>query len=283
MRADVNTDPLDIDGIRPTNAAALAEGFTALPNWIIRETELTRNALLVLLALAGRANASGYCFPSHQTIAREARCSPASVKRAIGELITAGFVSTEHRIRPGDGGYTSNGYAVNLNPSGAVAHSELSPQDGSSPRAIPQLTVSYPPAHSELAEEEPDEEEPGEEHTPSRAAARGVLEAAWTTFWEMYPRHVGKQDAKKAFEKAARTVDPETIVDAAARFASDPNLPEKQFIPHPGTWLRQGRWDDEPLPPRARQLTHRDQTMMGELQWAHDYEQQQRHRLEIEA
>lgn len=88
------------------------------------------------------------------------------------------------------------------------------------------------------------------EDTPSRADARGVIDAAWETFWELYPRKVGKQDARKAFVKAARTVDAEVIVGGAARLAEDPNLPDKEFIPHPATWLRQGRWEDEPLPAR---------------------------------
>lgn len=73
-------------------------------------------------------------------------------------------------------------------------------------------------------------------------------------FWQAYPRKVGKEAARKAFTKACTKVDADLVVTGALRFSFDPNLPgpnERQFIPHPATWLNEGRWDDEPLPPRA--------------------------------
>ncbi|PRB01783.1 helix-turn-helix domain-containing protein [Microbacterium sp. MYb64] len=69
-------------------------------------------------------------------------------------------------------------------------------------------------------------------------------------FYLIYPRKVGREAARKAFEKAVKQATPEAVIEGARRFASDPNLPDKQFIPHPATWLNAGRWDDEPLPPR---------------------------------
>ena len=70
-------------------------------------------------------------------------------------------------------------------------------------------------------------------------------------FWSLAPRKVGKDKARSKFAAAVRRAgDPEIIIDGMRRFANDPNLPEKRFIPHPATWLEGGRWDDEPLPPR---------------------------------
>ena len=70
-------------------------------------------------------------------------------------------------------------------------------------------------------------------------------------FWSLVPRKVGKDKARTKFAAAVRRAgDPQIIIDGMRRFASDPNLPEKKFIPHPATWLEAGRWDDEPLPPR---------------------------------
>ncbi len=77
-----------------------------------------------------------------------------------------------------------------------------------------------------------------------------VVRSGFAEFYMAYPRKVGKEAARKAFEKAAKTADPGAIVEAARRYAADPNLPEKQFIPHPSTWLGRGSWEDEPLPPR---------------------------------
>lgn len=69
-------------------------------------------------------------------------------------------------------------------------------------------------------------------------------------FWEAYPRRVGKKTAQARFTAACKRATPETIIAGARRLANDPNLPEKQFIPHPSTWLSRDGWEDEPLPPR---------------------------------
>jgi hypothetical protein len=68
-------------------------------------------------------------------------------------------------------------------------------------------------------------------------------------FWEHYPRKVGRQDAQRAWDKARRKVNPGTIQAAVERMATDPNLPDAQFIPHASTWLNRGGWDDAPYPP----------------------------------
>jgi len=87
--------------------------------------------------------------------------------------------------------------------------------------------------------------------SPAAPATVRVPTGAFDTFWSAYPRKVGKDAARRAFDKAARRVGHDTITAGAYRFAADPNLPAKEFIPHPATWLNAGRWDDEPLPPRT--------------------------------
>ncbi len=95
---------------------------------------------------------------------------------------------------------------------------------------------------------------------PSTAVEVARIPGAFDAFWNAYPRKVGKVEAKKVFDAKARSVPASTIIDGALRLASDPNLPETQFIPHPATWLRRGGWDDEPLPARTngRQATTDD-------------------------
>ena len=53
-----------------------------------------------------------------------------------------------------------------------------------------------------------------------------------------------------------RLATPEEILQGATRFASDPNR-VPTFTPHPATWLNQGRWSDEPLPPRTPEVALR--------------------------
>lgn len=66
-------------------------------------------------------------------------------------------------------------------------------------------------------------------------------------FWKEYPRKVGKDAAKRAFEKAIKKADIETLVTAVQRqkCGTQWTRDNGQYIPHPATWLNQGRWQDE--------------------------------------
>ena len=77
-------------------------------------------------------------------------------------------------------------------------------------------------------------------------AAPAALDRAFDKFWVVYPRKVGKQDAKKAFLRLA----PDdallnTILTAASRQAKMEQWSEPRYIPHPATWLNGRRWEDE--------------------------------------
>lgn len=66
------------------------------------------------------------------------------------------------------------------------------------------------------------------------------------TFWKSYPRKVGKDAALKAWNKKKPNLD--EVLKAlewqtqSAQWLKDGG----QFIPHPATYLNQGRWKDEP-------------------------------------
>jgi hypothetical protein len=66
------------------------------------------------------------------------------------------------------------------------------------------------------------------------------------TFWKAYPRKVGKDAAEKAWSKKKPILA--DVIDAlkwqilSEQWAADGG----KFIPHPATYLNQGRWQDEP-------------------------------------
>lgn len=103
-----------------------------------------------------------------------------------------------------------------------------------------------------------DKEHKTEDDIPPKSPSAGE---AFERFWSVYPRKVGKQSAKRAFEKVK--VPLETLVTAVERQkCSDQWTRDNgQYIPHPTTWLNQGRWDDE-LPKneysRKGQFAHGD-------------------------
>lgn len=87
---------------------------------------------------------------------------------------------------------------------------------------------------------------PTQEHTPAADAA-----SAFETFWTAYPRKVGKAAAAKAWAKATKATDAAAVMAGLsnAQQVWTTTGTEPRFIPHPATWLNQGRWADEvPLP-----------------------------------
>lgn len=67
-------------------------------------------------------------------------------------------------------------------------------------------------------------------------------------FWQHYPRKVGKLAAQRAFEKALKLTTVENIQKALHTLNQEVRGKDPQYIPHPATWLNQGRWDDEQAP-----------------------------------
>ena len=67
-------------------------------------------------------------------------------------------------------------------------------------------------------------------------------------FWEAYPSKVGKDAARKAFEKRKPDASLLSAMVAAIEVQAASEKWTKdggQFIPNPATWLNQGRWQDE--------------------------------------
>jgi hypothetical protein len=73
---------------------------------------------------------------------------------------------------------------------------------------------------------------------------------AFDEFWSVYPRKLGKGEAKRAFEKAVSKHGADVVMNGVMSLAADPNLPEPQFIPRAATWLNGERWGDDPYPPK---------------------------------
>lgn len=79
-------------------------------------------------------------------------------------------------------------------------------------------------------------------------------------FWAQYPRKVGKTAARKAYLKARRSAEHDTIMAGVFRYADDPTR-DPGFTAHPSTWLNEGRWEDEgPVRPGQLALAARPST-----------------------
>lgn len=67
-------------------------------------------------------------------------------------------------------------------------------------------------------------------------------------FWQAYPRKVGKLQAQKAWKKIKQPAAMLSDILEALKIQCNSEQWKKdngQYIPHPATWLNQGRWMDE--------------------------------------
>lgn len=74
------------------------------------------------------------------------------------------------------------------------------------------------------------------------------------TFWQAYPRKVGKEKALAAFKKVDVPIDTLLAAIEEQRKSAQWTKDKGEFIPHPATWLNGKRWEDdlgsiEPDPP----------------------------------
>jgi len=78
------------------------------------ESNLKSRALSVLIYLIDRSNKDLTCFPAIPTMAQQLHISISTVKRALGELVEAGFIEKMARFRDKNKGQTSNLYTLVL-------------------------------------------------------------------------------------------------------------------------------------------------------------------------
>ena len=96
-------------------------------------------------------------------------------------------------------------------------------------------------------DKEKDKEKDITPHTPQG-------DRAFDMFWSAYPRKIGKEKARTSFKSAMKKTTLEAMLAAieAQKQSDQWQRDGGQYIPHPSTWLNQGRWEDE-VTERGRQ------------------------------
>src|SRR5438046_10402856 len=72
---------------------ALKKGFTQIPNYILRDRDLSFGARLVYAVLLSYAWQESSCFPGQQRIADDLGCSRQMINKYLVELQQAKYVS----------------------------------------------------------------------------------------------------------------------------------------------------------------------------------------------
>ena len=74
---------------------------------------------------------------------------------------------------------------------------------------------------------------------------RAVDSEDFKSFWKVYPRRMGKGQAREAFRTACKLEDASVIIEAAQKFQQVSAQSDIKFIPYPSTWLNGERWEDD--------------------------------------
>ncbi len=206
-------------------------------NWAFKQ-DLAPAMKVILLALADYADGDGFAYPGQQSLSEKTSIPERSLRRHLAKLEELGLITRERRKRD-DGLRTSDGYWLQMSPAKMAANVTGQNEGGYRP-TVAGTYRNEPPV------------EPPVVITRARSGTDVVPSAAaWTRFWDEYPRKVGKPQALKAWGAAlARGHTPEKILlglraHQEAFAATDP-----QFIPHPSTFLNQDRFNDQPTLPR---------------------------------
>ncbi|MCM1323846.1 MAG: helix-turn-helix domain-containing protein [Acetobacter sp.] len=89
--------------------------FSICPQKVFINKNLKSTDLRVYLSIQGFANSDGYCFPSIAKIATILGVCRRTVERSLSRLEKEKVIARSKRIKQ-DGGYTSNGYYLKLDP-----------------------------------------------------------------------------------------------------------------------------------------------------------------------
>ena len=69
------------------------------------------------------------------------------------------------------------------------------------------------------------------------------ISSEFDLFWASYPRKVGKLAAANAWHRQRPPI--QQVMEALLWQMMTPQWQNLQYVPHPRTWLMQGRWMDE--------------------------------------
>ena len=165
-------------------------------------------AKLLLVALADRADKErGQCWPSLSRLCEDTEMSKASVTRRLSYLEQRGFVHRTQRDQ------SSTLYTLPL--------TELTMSLTETP---PCLSQRHKPISNNLSENQ---------------------DIMFEDFWQVYPKKVGKGQARIAFRSAIKKATKDELISSAQAFAQQHAATDKQFVPHASTWLNGERWLDE--------------------------------------
>lgn len=187
-------------------------------------TSSDKAKLLVALAIADSARSEdGKAWPSIDYLARKSRTSQRGVQEACREMEKDGKL----RVQIGAGPHGTNVYLLLFTPAAIAPPATISPCN-------------------EAAEETPEDctQTVRNRQEPSGEKELSAIREA-EEIYQAYPRLVGKKDAIKAIRTALKKTTFQSLLEKTRTYAASRNGQEMKYTPHPATWFRQERYNDQ--------------------------------------
>ena len=200
---------------------------------------LTKKAILMYMADKASDDGSGI-WVSKKNMAADLEMTDRAVRIHIKDMIAIG-VLVEAGQRQCKTGYTVD-YTINVDVVGSL---------GSTREATEQHTplndVHPYPCMSFTPTPEPRSPKPSIEPSiePYTSSKDDEVNYYFDQLWEMYPRKVGKGQARKAYVTASKKIDFFDLLPKLEAYVSTLDGKDKQYMPHLATWLNGERWADE--------------------------------------
>ena len=196
--------------------------FTQIPNDWLRDSRISLGAKGLLAQLL--SHAPGWRI-SQENLAFANGVGRDAIRTLINELLEAGYLMRSEDRERNEKGYLG-GYTYTT-------------QDPSGEPTLDKPTQDNPLHKNNILK-----------NNNLKNNERIYSDLEFDSFWESYPKKVDKGAALRAFRRAIKNLDPAVVIAGAKAYAEDPNLPEKQFIKNPATWLNAEAWANGPLPKR---------------------------------
>jgi len=185
---------------------------------------------IVLYWLADHHNGeTGKCFPS---LARLCKVTEMGKTALVGHLDTLEKLGLIERLRKYDnnGAFKSTDYVLTLKDDTLVRNTDNPCSDF----ALPLVRNANTNLVSNNLGSKP--------YTSSKD---DEVNYYFDQLWSLYPRKVGKGQARKAFKAASKKKDFYDLLPKLMDYVQTLEGKDKQFIPHLATWLNGERWEDE--------------------------------------
>lgn len=199
--------------------------YAIIPANVRYDESLTPNAKLLYGEITALCNEKGYCWATNGYFAELYNVSKVSISKWIGSLKDAGYVSIEME--------QDKGTKQILNRYIRLVNDPIKEKLNTPQRKV----------NGGIKEKFKDN---NTVNTTSNITVNNIDH--FESFWSVYPRKVGKAQARKSWDKLKLNDD--TVMLIAENIAlrikhgewSDAN---KTFIPHASTYLNNARWEDE--------------------------------------